>query len=802
MPSVGGIKAGNAYVVIGAIDDTGKMLAKIGRNLRNWGSSLTGMGLDAMFKGFLALTPAAMGLNTFMKFDDLMKQTEARTGATGQQMQVLSASARKAGADIGLTAVQIAAMFAELSTRDFSVGDMDKMVRPIALMAKATGKGSDKDMSQSASLMSLAIQAFKMNAGDAAHIADTLTVAANKSNFALDDLREALSSIGPLAHQMGMGFEETVAILAQMRNVEIDASSAGIGLRNILLNSAGTKGAQDFNKALEAMGETAIKFVDKMGNLKEGTALLFEVFSKIRKFGTGVKAGLLEGLFGKRAITPAIAAGSSQDKFEELLKAMQNSNGEAEKISRTMETGFGGAVRRVINALVDLSITFGQSLEPLLQRASKLIVEIITAINEWIDKNRVLTTGIVASVLGLFAFGAAMVVTGLTVKALGLAVSALSLIFLAFDGVRKIVVIGMTILKAVVMTGIAAFNLLWAAMLVGKAVALSVYTAFSLIITGIELIQAAVAGLSLIISAIGAAPVLVMIGFGLIAMAGMMAVVGAVGVTAFRAIGGAATSVFDMITSVVKGVSGWLGDMWNIFSAKAMKAFQEIKIGMGLAFDLAQAGHWARAAEISILSLKLAFLEVKLGAMIVFRDLVSNIEIMFNQLMLKVAAMTAKLAFQLENPTVQGKALENQFDMIDMAMNMGNAGMVEALKGGDAAENKKDREDLDKIKDDWMWEVDPNNPANTFKDKNAPEWLKVVGNPSGAGPLGNGMDVGSPAATLKALEGMEKGTLEAAKAAYEGSPEGQMGDIQRNQLSALQGIEQGIDAINQNLQVA
>lgn len=793
MPAVGGIKAGNAYVVIGAIDDTGKMLSKIARNLVTWGRSLTSLGIDSLFKTAFAAAPLAMGLRTFRTFDDLMRQTQARTAATSGQIQDLSNVARTAGTDLGLTANDLAKVFSELSTRDFGLADMKAMARPIALLAKATGSGSDTDMQQATKLMSISLQAFKMNAGDAARIADVMTVAANKSNFALDDLRESLAHIGPLAHNMGMGLEETVAILAQMRNVEIDAASAGIGLRNILLNSANSKEVEKFNQRLKEFGEAPIEFLDKMGNLRQGTDLLFEVFSKLRKFGTGVRANLLEELFGKRAITAAVAAGSSQESFNNLLKSMKASGGEAQRIAHIMEAGIGGAWRRLVGLTTELAISLGTALEPVLSMLGNRLEHVIKFVRDWILVHPNLTKSILVGLGAMLSFSVSTIALGTALKFAGYAVRVLTLNFILFDVARKTVAVGLVVLQGILWT----LNLTWTAF---TAIVHGTMWVFNALTVAFGAISIAVTTVSSILSAFMGVITTIASLLPLSGVAGVALIVIAVGGLAL-----AFMSVFDTIKDRLKMAQAgfiqfgsFLGDFcgfigsvfstaWSNVVNSALAAFQTIKNGLSIAFDLATIGQFNKAWDVALMTLKVSFLDVWDEIVMSSNEAWGSMLLGFHEVL---SEMVRGLNASLVNAKIPMPHLEGMRDAMQAMLNPLARGATKVMqnKGQD-----RDLRDLAKeIRHDKL---------NTLIDELKDEFPEL----GKAGPgiieaiqqklpqlAGAGMPVVQAGGKApQALQGLERGTVEAAKAFYE-AKHGLDDAMGADQLAQLKGINAGV----------
>ena len=117
-----------------------------------------------------------------------------------------------------------------------------------------------RSLATSADIAASTLNAFGMEAGEAAHVADVLAENANKTNSSVADTGEAMKYIAPLAHAAGISFEETAAAIGIMADAGIQGSQAGTTLRGAL--SRLSKPTGDMK---EAMKELGISFYDFEG---------------------------------------------------------------------------------------------------------------------------------------------------------------------------------------------------------------------------------------------------------------------------------------------------------------------------------------------------------------------------------------------------------------------------------------------------------------------------------------------------------------------------------------------------------
>lgn len=802
MPTIGSVKAGQAFVVIGAIDDTGKVLSRIGRKLATWGRGLGNLGQSAFFGSLAALTPQALGLNAFMEFDDAMRRVQARTGATDAQMMSLRDTARLVGRDLGFTATQMATIMDTLSQREYSLADIQALTQPIAALAKATGTGSSTDMSNAAKLMSQVMASFKLGTGDATEIADSLAIAANKSNFALDDLMEAMSKVGPIARNMGMDFRQTIAIMAAMRNVEIQAETAGISLRNMLLQMSKSDNADKFNATLASLGKGAIKFVDQFGNLRDPAAILFEIGAALKGVGTATRVDALRQLFDLRPIVPAQAVGDSLDLIERLVDMMKNAPlGEASRIGAVMERGIGGVWRKFKADLVEVAIAFGTVLEPAIKSFGEKLSHVMALIKKWITENPGLVKSIVATSIALGGLGLILITTGAALRVFGLGFSILGAAVTTVMALTKVFAVFQVIVAAVLTPFLVLSTLatgIFAIFKVGLGVIVTVLT--TLLSVGNIVIDVFVGIFGFLAPLIGpAAALLAVVALAATALGALEALFNNIGAAA----GAAFQDAVNMGRQAAADIGNAFNNAWNFIARGAVQAFGVLREGMTVAFDLARLGQFRQAWEVTIATLSRSFVTLKHAAVNAFFTIADVITDKLAEagdqimLTLKRAKLMAIAPFHPEfvdkmmKPEIEGAKLdkrvrERQHKLDSDARQ--RAQSAEALKAD--TEYRKAVDAANRA----LQEAMKNIPADTDLGKKLAALQENI--------MGTGSMPSVPSVAIKPLEGLERGSIEAAKAAYENMMAQSEDGVEGQQLAALQGIERHTADLVKNLQVA
>ena len=421
-PTSGGIRAGRAFILIEAVDATGKILTAIGRKLKSWGRSLSMTGVSMAFQSFMAGTPMAMATKSFMDFDDAMRRVEARSEGTAVEIDNLRKKAQELSKTSALSATDIANLMSELAQMGFSRSQIDQMVDPINLLAQAGGTGNKAlDAINAAKLVAGTIRSMPRQLAfeDSARIADLYAEALNLSNAALEDMATSMAYAAPIADQYGLKLEDVVAMMGVFRNLNIDAETAGTGFRNLLLELSESKGVGRFNELLGTLTGTTLNFRDAAGNLMSPIQALQAIGKALEPLGTAERGELLNTLFGKRVVIPATAFMAATDQFAQIRKALEDVSGAADRMRDIMEGGVGGAWRKIKNFTLQLAIAFGKALEPALMAVSSRGMELLDWISRWISDNAEMVNLVVASVAAWGLLGITLVAAGLTLIFLG-----------------------------------------------------------------------------------------------------------------------------------------------------------------------------------------------------------------------------------------------------------------------------------------------------------------------------------------------------------------------------------------------
>lgn len=425
-----GVIAGNAFVVIGAIDATGQTLNTISRRLNSWGQSLAAIGAGMMGLGASMMAPIILSANAFVEYDNAMRKVEARSKGSASDMRLLRKEVRMLSEDLVFTASQIGNVAAQISQRGFSRRQVKQMLPGVTYLARGAGEGFnfEEDLSNAGALVTGTLRAFKMEASDAAHVADVYTAAVNNSNFTLLELIDGMKDASTVAERYNMSFEETVATLAMITAVNIPAESASKAVRNMYLRMSNPEHRRKFQENLQAMTGSTVDFMEAgTTNLRKLPDLLFEIGDAIEGLGTAQQGQLLGDLFGLRAMVSAGTVSEARVQWNKLYEQLNDVDDLAKRTADTMDKGLGGALNRLKSVLESIKISVILTLEKALMRVGGSLQEGLKGLRDWIDDNQEFIGGLTLAGAGLFAMGTALLGTGLGLQLAAFAVKGLAI---------------------------------------------------------------------------------------------------------------------------------------------------------------------------------------------------------------------------------------------------------------------------------------------------------------------------------------------------------------------------------------
>lgn len=322
---------------------------------------------------FLAGTAAVVGFSKAVKsaadLETELNVFKVTAGATADQMDRVSVSARQLGRDItlpGVTAGDAATAMTELAKAGLSVQDALDAARGTLQLATA----AQIDNVQATQLTAGALNSFGLAGSEAVKVADLLTGAAKESQGEITDMGTALAQASAVAHLFGVSIEDTVTLLTELAQAGIAGGRAGTSLRVAFLRLVNPPAA-----AAKALKELNVQIRDANGNLRP------QVFTDIRNALQGyTKAqqdATLATIFGSDAIRTAAIIGNKGAQAFDQTKAAVTEVGLAQQQAAARTKGFTGSVTNLANQAEGLGLVVGEVAKGPLKSLVDALAEIV-----------------------------------------------------------------------------------------------------------------------------------------------------------------------------------------------------------------------------------------------------------------------------------------------------------------------------------------------------------------------------------------------------------------------------------------
>jgi TP901 family phage tail tape measure protein len=414
--SAQGIRAGRAFVEIGAVDKFSAVLAQAEAKMRSFSAGAAAAAAQVAAPGLALAAPYAAATAIFANFDDQMRQVGAVAGASAPQLAAMSHTAEELGRTTSYTAAEVASLMAELGRGGFNPEQINVMTASVLSLARATGT----DAARSAEIVTETINQFGLAAADGARVADVLALAANRTNTSVDGLGESLKYAGPVAADLGMTLEDTVAILGSLGNAGIKGSDAGTSLRRLGVIAAAT--GEDLQSIF------GVSNVDATGKLKPLVQVLDDIGAATANMDVEERVSKFEQAFGLLGITAASVISRTGSATQGLAAELENAGGTATRSSAAMDAGIGGAMRRFMSATEGVSLAVGKQLAGAFSAVADSVSRVLGDIAAWVEENQTAVIAVAAFSSASLALAGVLLTVAIAAKAAVLSIVGFNLL--------------------------------------------------------------------------------------------------------------------------------------------------------------------------------------------------------------------------------------------------------------------------------------------------------------------------------------------------------------------------------------
>lgn len=276
-------------------------------------------------------------------FEAQMSTVASISGATGEELDRLSAKASEMGATTSFSATESAKALEYMAMAGWKTQDMENGLQGIVYLAQASGE----ELATVSDIVTDSMTAFGMSADQSEYFANVLAKTASNANTNVGMMGETFQYVAPLAGALGYSIEDMSAAIGLMANAGIKGSMSGTALRNIITNLATP--TDDVAEAMETLG---IALTNEDGTMKSFRETLDSMRAGFANLSEVEKAQYASTIAGQRGMSGLLAiVNSSDEDFMKLTEAIHDCDGAAEEMSKIRLDNLAGDITLFKSAL-------------------------------------------------------------------------------------------------------------------------------------------------------------------------------------------------------------------------------------------------------------------------------------------------------------------------------------------------------------------------------------------------------------------------------------------------------------------
>lgn len=357
------------------MDETGKKTVSLGDIIKaNLISSAIINGVKALANGLKTLATAAVGVGS--DFESGMSQVAATMGITTEEIAAgseefdrLQKAAKEAGATTQFSATQAAEALNYMALAGY---DADKSIETLPTVLNLAAAGG-MDLATASDMVTDSMSALGDAAGTTEGFVDKMAKTSQKSNTSVQQLGEAILTVGGTAKNLAGGVVEMNTVLGIFADNGVKGAEGGTALRNVILSL--TAPTDKAKKQMEALG---LQVFDANGNMRPLNETFNDLNGILGTMTQGEQTEVLNSIFNKvdlKSVNALLA--NSGERFDELSGYISDCDGAAADMAATMNDNLQGKVTILKSGLEGLGIAAYEKFKTPLTNAVENITEVI-----------------------------------------------------------------------------------------------------------------------------------------------------------------------------------------------------------------------------------------------------------------------------------------------------------------------------------------------------------------------------------------------------------------------------------------
>lgn len=242
---------------------------------------------------------------TVKEFDKANADLAATMGKSRKEISSLTEDQKRLGAITKFTATEVAGLQKEFAKLGFTQTEILNATEATLSLAAAV----ETDLANASMVAGSTLRGFGLDASEMQRVVDVMAKSFTSSALDIENFRESMKYVAPIAKASGVSIEFTTAMLGKLADAGIKGSQAGTSLRRILAEMAKT--GKPASEALDAVAKSGISVNDAMDEVGRTAQTALLVLSK-SKTGIDELANSLNN-----------AAGAAKAMADEQLESLQ-----------------------------------------------------------------------------------------------------------------------------------------------------------------------------------------------------------------------------------------------------------------------------------------------------------------------------------------------------------------------------------------------------------------------------------------------------------------------------------------------
>lgn len=337
-----------------------------------------------------------------MKFETAMAGVRKVVDGTDEQYAKLSDELKKMGAELGISAAEMAELAAAGGQLGIPIEKLSEFTAIASKMSVAFGMSAEEAGNAAATIANV----FQIPIGEVEKLGDAINVLGNNTAAREKDIVAAMARIGGTAKQFGLAADEAAALadafIALGKPPEVAATAINAMLQKLQTAQSQGKG---FQTALEGIGTSADEMAANIAANPQQA--LTEFLHKLEGLDKQSRALTLSQLFGTEYSDDIALLVGSLGEYEKALglvadkgKVVGAMQKEVANAMSTSEAQIAKAKQEIINVAIEV----GKNLLPLVSLLASTVGGVASAVGAITEEFPVLT-----QLAALFAAGAVAV---------------------------------------------------------------------------------------------------------------------------------------------------------------------------------------------------------------------------------------------------------------------------------------------------------------------------------------------------------------------------------------------------------